>query len=171
MALKTVVTERKREEQLRVLGQSVANLIADAQNSSAAIQAVIRTICEAEQWECGRYLQPHSRSGRLYVSEAWGIDEPQITDFLERWRGTEYEAGGLAAEVWQSGQPIWTSDVSNETRALRRAKYLELGLRGAFMFPVKSGGEPIGVLAFNTRQSRTPDEPLLQAILAIGSLI
>jgi signal transduction histidine kinase len=44
-------------------------------------------------------------------------------------------------------------------------------MRGAFVFPVVSEGRTIGVLSFNSREIRDPEEPLLQAILAIGSQI
>ena len=53
-AVTTDVTARKREERLRTLGYSVGSLIADAESSSVAMQAVIRAICETERWECGR---------------------------------------------------------------------------------------------------------------------
>src|SRR3954469_15158956 len=49
------VTSRRRDERLRTLGLSTAALIADADTSHTAIRAVIRAICEAEGWDCGRY--------------------------------------------------------------------------------------------------------------------
>ena len=44
-------------------------------------------------------------------------------------------------------------------------------MRGAFHFPVSSEGKTIGVLAFNSRKIREPDERLLRAVRAIGSQI
>src|SRR4051794_4158847 len=122
MAPKTDTRERKREEQLRVLGYSVANLIADAQNSADAIKAVMRTICEAERWECGRYLQPQGQAGILRVAEAWSIDQPQIREFIDRSLLLEHQSGiGLVGEVWQSGHALWVRDMSKDARALGRA--------------------------------------------------
>src|SRR5437660_1418558 len=54
-AVTSDVTERKREEQLRTLGLTVAALIAHADSSTTAIRAVMRAICESEGWECARY--------------------------------------------------------------------------------------------------------------------
>src|SRR5262249_10045749 len=45
------------------------------------------------------------------------------------------------------------------------------GMRGAFVFPVNSEGKMIGVLAFNSREIRDPDEGLTQAIHVIGAQI
>ena len=44
-------------------------------------------------------------------------------------------------------------------------------MHGAFHFPVSSEGKTIGVLAFNSRKIREPDERLLRAVHAIGGQI
>ena len=171
-AVTTDVTERKRQEQLRVLGHVVANLIANADSSSAAIRAVIQAICESERWDCGRYFHRPPGAAALQLAEAWSIEDRAIQAFTEGSREIEYAPGaGLVGTAWQSGEPLWVADISKEARALRLAQATDLGLRGAFVFPVKAQGEVIGVLAFNSREHRVPDEPLLQAILSIGSQI
>jgi diguanylate cyclase (GGDEF)-like protein/PAS domain S-box-containing protein len=171
-AVTSDVTERRREEQLRILGDSTASLIADAKTSRAAIEAVIRAICESERWECGVYFRPSAEAPGLRLTEAWGTADAAIQKFLERSKNIDYAPGvGLIGQVWQSGQALWVPDLSKEPRALRRAYLAELGLRGAFVFPVRSQGAVIGVFAFNSRESRAPDEQLLQAILNMGSQI
>ena len=45
------------------------------------------------------------------------------------------------------------------------------GIRGAFAFPAVAEGRPVGVLIFNSRQVREPDERLLQATRVIGSQV
>ena len=171
-AVTTDVTERKYEEDLRTLGLSVAALIANADSSTTAIRAVMRTICEAEGWECARYHRIHPDGSEMRQVEHWGIDDPAVQRFLERARAIEHVPGaGLTGIVWQSGEPLWVADASEDRRALQRAMTPELALRGAFHFPVKSDGRTIGVLSFNSRERREPDERLLSAILAIGSQI
>jgi len=46
-----------------------------------------------------------------------------------------------------------------------------MGMRGAFVFPVISEGNAIGVLAFNSRDAREPEDRLMQAISVIGTQI
>ena len=170
------ITERKRAEELQSLEHSVAHRIATAESVTAAMTAVIRAICETESWECGRYFRVDEDAGALRFAESWGVPEPAIQQFLERsnQRSSEivYKPGvGLMGQVWQSGQPLWVADVTKDPRALRAAFTVDIGIRGGFVFPVISGGKTIGVLAFNSRQVREPDERLLEAILAIGSQI
>ena len=164
------VTERRREEQLRALGHSVTELIAGAETTAAAVQAMIRAICTAERWDCGRYFVA-GRDG-LEMAHAWGIDDPIIQSYLGRWKTGELPiAGSLVGTVWQSGAPLWIAEMAKDPRVHMLRYPPELAAGGAFIFPVKSGGTLIGVLIFNSRERRAPDEPLLQIILGLGSQI
>ncbi|HEY6241742.1 MAG TPA: EAL domain-containing protein [Burkholderiales bacterium] len=166
------ITSSKRAEALQSLEHSVAQWIADAESATAAMTAVIRAICEAEGWECGRYFRLDSEAGVLRFGESWGVQEPAIQEFIERSHGIVYKPGvGLMGRVWQSGQPLWVADVTKDSRAQRAAFSVDLGVRGGFVFPVRSEGKVIGVLAFNSREVRETDERLLKAILVIGSQI
>ncbi len=171
-AVTTDVTERRREERLRVLGLLVGNVIADADSSADAIHAVIRAICESEGWDCGRYFQRLGVRTGLRLAESWGIEDSEIQQFLERSRNIEYLPGeSLIGQVWDSGEAKWVPYVGQDESALRKTYSPGLGAGGAFIFPVKSQGEVIGVLTFNSHETRAPDEQLLQVILNIGGQI
>ncbi len=171
-AVTTDVTERRREEQLRTLALSVPALISKAETTSAAIRSVIRAICEAEGWECGRYLRCEPASEVVRQFAAWGIADPAVQTFLESARAIEHRPGvGLTGAVLSSGEALWIADASADKRALLRAMSPELRLRGSFIFPVRSDESMIGVLIFNSRERREPDERVLSAVLAIGSQI
>ncbi|MHB8725102.1 MAG: EAL domain-containing protein [Casimicrobiaceae bacterium] len=171
-AITTDATQRRREEQLRQLGYAAAALIANAESSADGVRAVIQVICGSERWDCGRYFQSPGAGATLRTREAWGIDDPKIQAFLEESRDIEYGLGqGLVGKVWESSAPLWAVDLRNEPGALNKADPAKCGLRGAFVFPIKADGQVTGVLAFNSRKSRPADEPLMQAVLAIGSQI
>src|SRR3989449_6018892 len=166
------VTDTRRAQELQSLEHSVAHSIAAAESVTAAMTAAIRAICETEGWECGRYFRPDSEAGVLRFGESWGIQDPAIQEFLERSREIVYKPGtGLMGRVWLSGQPLWVADLTRDSRAQRAASGADAGIRGGFVFPVRSEGKVIGVLGFNSRQVRETDEGLLKAILAIGSQI
>jgi len=73
--------------------------------------------------------------------------------------------------VWQSdsrcGSPTSPETLAHSGRLLG----LIAGIRGGFVFPVRSERKVIGVFGFNSRQVRETDEGLLKAILVIGSQI
>jgi len=166
------ITDTRRAQELQSLEHSVAHSIAAAESVTAAMTAAIRAICETEGWECGRYFRPDSEAGVLRFGESWGIEDPAIQEFLERSREIVYRPDvGLMGRVWQSGQPLWVADLTRDSRAQRAAFGADAGIRGGFVFPVRSEGKVIGVLGFNSRQVRETDEGLLKAILVIGSQI
>ena len=165
-------TERWREEQLRTLALSVPGLIGRADTTSAAVRSVIQLICETEGWDCGRYLRPAPDGTVMRLAEYWGIDDPAVQRFLEHAHEVEQRPGvGLAGRVWETGTPLWVADMSDDARALRQTMTADFRPRGGFHFPVTSGERTIGVLAFNSRERRDPDERVLSAIVAIGSQI
>jgi diguanylate cyclase (GGDEF)-like protein/PAS domain S-box-containing protein len=166
------ITKRKRAEELLRLEHTVARSVTEADSVAAALKAVIRAVCEAQDWECGRFFRVDEEAGTLHFAESWSKPGPQFELFMERSRKIVYTPGvGLAGKAWQSGEPLWVADVTRDARVSQRAIAVEAGIHGAFVFPVSSGGKVIGVLTFNSREIRDPDERLTQAIHVIGAQI
>lgn len=166
------ITAATRARALQMLEHAISDWISEAESVATAVTAVMRAICEMEGWECGRYFYPDREAGVLRFGAAWGTSDPAIQGFIQRSRRITFEAGhGLIGKVWQTDQPLWIADVMNDDRSLRSGFTDDLGVRGAFVFPVLAGGKTIAVLAFNSRRSRVPDQQLLHAIVAIGQQI
>src|SRR5882672_5140893 len=166
------ITARRRSEQLQTLEHAVNRSLAEANDASSALQAAIRAICENEGWECGRYFGWDARENVLRFGGSWNVAGAAIEEFIEQSRGFTYTPGiGLAGIVWQTGQPLWIPDISLDPRVSKAPAARDTGMRGAFVFPVIAEGRPIGVLAFNSREVREPEERLLQAIRVIGGQI
>jgi diguanylate cyclase (GGDEF)-like protein/PAS domain S-box-containing protein len=166
------VTREKREELLLRLEHTVTRSLAEADSASAALKAAIRAICQTENWECGRYFRVDESAGVLRFAETWSVPEEAIERFVAGSRDVTYAPGaGLAGRAWETGQPVWASDITKDGRVAQVSLARETGMRGAFVFPVVSEGKTIGVLTFNSRQIRDPETRLLQAIQVIGSQI
>ncbi len=166
------ITERKRAEQLQALEHAVSRSLADADSVTAAVQAAVRAICETEGWESGRYFRWDDNAHMLRFADAWGIPDDSVQQFLAKSRELSYAPGvGLAGKVWQSRQPLWASDITQDARVDQVGLARGMGMRGAFVFPVISEGNAIGVLAFDSREIRESEERLMQAISVIGTQI
>ena len=166
------ITERKRAEQLQALEHVVSRSLADADSMTAAVQAAVRAICETEGWECGRYFRWDEKTASLRFADAWGTSDEVVQQFLAKSRELSYAPGvSLAGKVWQSRQPLWASDLTRDAPVDQAVLARGMGMRGAFVFPVISEGKAIGVLAFNSREVREPEDQLMQAISVIGSQI
>ncbi len=165
-------TQRKRGEQLLALEHTVVRQIADAENAAQGLKAVMRSICESEGWDLGRYFRVDEKAGLLRFEESWSVPEPSLEEFVEGSREMTFTPGvGLMGRVWQAGEPLWSIDTLNDPRVQRSDLSRRSGIKGAFVFPVASEGRTIGVIACSTRRSREPDERLLRAVQVIGSQI
>ncbi|HZM44955.1 MAG TPA: EAL domain-containing protein [Burkholderiales bacterium] len=165
------VTASMRAEQLLRLEHMVARCVAGAESAATALKAVIRSICETQGWECGRYFGRQDESDVLTMNEFWHVPRAGLESFIEQSRELSYTAGaGLIGQVWQSGEPMWVTDIGKDDR-IQKGIARQLGMRGTFIFPVVSEGKPIGVLSFHSTKVREPDERLLQAVGVIGSQI
>jgi diguanylate cyclase (GGDEF)-like protein/PAS domain S-box-containing protein len=164
------VTEEKRAEQMLRLEHEVARLLAAAEDVSAGLKGVIRAVCEGEGFACGRYFRVDA--DLLRFQDAWAIAEPAIAPFVERSRSFVFRSGeGLTGTVWQSGEPVWSPDITRDPRVRDRTVWQGTGLRGGFAFAVLAEGRTIGVLNFSSLQAREPDQRLLAASRVIGSQI
>src|SRR5712691_6023185 len=166
------ITERKRDERLLALEHAVNRNLAEVDTAAGAIKAAIRAICETQGWECGRYFRVDEKAGVLRFSDAWSVPGAGYEGFIEKSRDVTYAPGvGLTGLVWQSGQPLWSTDVSKDPRVSQTALARKAGTHGAFIFPVVAEGKTMGTLVFSSLKVREPEDRLLQAVLVIGSQI
>jgi PAS domain S-box-containing protein len=164
------ITERKRGELLLGLEFAVARCLAEAGSATAALQSVIRAICETLDWDCGRYFGLDQSAGVLRSIESWGVRSAVVEQFLEKSRGMVFRPGaGLAGRVCQSGEPLWILDGTRGAGVSPTALAPETGENGACVFPVTADDNVIGVLAFSSGNVREPDDRMLQAVRSIGS--
>jgi len=169
------ITERRRAEELRELEHAVTRILAESDSAAAALQKVIRAVCETEGWECGRYFRVDEQAGVMRFADGWSVQDPAVERFLALSRDLVYRPGvGLSGLAWQTGQPQWATDVGKDPRSSKGAAKIgsrEIGIHGSFVFPIVSDGKTIGVLAFANRKAREPEQQLLQAITVIGRQI
>lgn len=166
------ITVRKREEALLALEHAITRRLAEADGPSTALDDVIQLICATEGWESGEYWFVDERAEVLRFGGGWHAPDPAIKQFYERSLSITFKRGvGLAGRVWESGAPLWVSDVAKDPRVLRKDIAAESGLHSAILFPVTLEGKLIGVLDFTSRVVR-PEEPrFFQAMRVIGSQI
>ena len=165
------VTASMRAEQMLRLEHLVARCVASADSAATALEAVIRSICTTQGWECGRYFSWDEQTGVLGFNEFWHVPSPELERFIEKSRQVTYApAAGLVGEVFSSGRPLWVTDIKRDSR-LQKGIARDAGMHGTCLFPVISEGRPIGVLSFHSTKVREPDARLLEAMGVIGSQI
>ena len=169
------ITERKQAERRQAMEHAVTWVLADFVTVADAIPRVIQTICEATGWLCGARWEADQGSGLLECREYWGVDTPEIREFLStranRVMNFDQASAGFAHRAYRAGQPFWISDIARENDLNRASLVAGVGLRGAFAFPVRLEAELLGVVEFFHRDARAPDAALIRVANAIGSQI
>src|SRR5258706_4823832 len=164
------ISAQKRAEILLTLEHQVARSLAEADDTSSGLRAVIRAVCDAEGWACGRYFRVDH--GILRFQDAWSVEDPLVRQFIVRSRDMTFRAGeGITGTVLKSGEPVWAHDAASDGRSKYAAMWEGTGLRGGISFPIISENRIIGVLSFSSQSVREPDERLLEASRVIGSQI
>jgi diguanylate cyclase (GGDEF)-like protein/PAS domain S-box-containing protein len=165
------ITSRMRASRLRKLEHGFTRSIAQLDEVGQVTVALIRELCQALNWECGRFLAVDEEAGLLRTVAVWSADDPKTRTYVEVARQVVYARGeGLSGRVWESRQPVWVPDIRKEPRRARHLVSIDAdwGAHAVLVFPVTSGEKFLGTLVFNTRQVREPDELLLGALQAIG---
>jgi len=158
---------------LLALEHAVSRRLAEADNTAAALKAVIRR---------------RMRNRGLGVRAVFRVDEKAGCCVLQRGgacclarRSSASSAGrapslmrrapGWLGLAWQSGQPVWSSDMC--PRPARGAGKLARDNRDARCIRLSGDvwGEVVGCSLSIAAQVRDPDERLLDAIRVIGSQI
>jgi diguanylate cyclase (GGDEF)-like protein/PAS domain S-box-containing protein len=142
------ITGQKRGEQVLRLEHAVARALAQAGSVAEGLQSGLRAICDIEGWDYGRCFRVDPGSGEIRFEEGWFAREPATEQFLSRSR-----------MVWEEGKPVWSKSPRESPGAF-----------ATFAFPAVAQGKTIGLLAFSGHRAGEPDERLLEAAQAIGSL-
>ena len=75
---------------------------------------------------------------------------------------------GLPGRVWVDGKAFWVENVIEDSNFPRWAVARQVGIRGAFGFPIRLGTEVLGVIECFNSAVMTPDTDLLQTLTAVG---
>jgi PAS domain S-box-containing protein len=163
------VTERKETERRLAAEQAVTRVLAESHTLEEAAPGVLQAIGERLGWKLGIFWSVDEPADRLRMVATWSAADEPVPGFAVAEQRTGFSRGvGLPGRVWDSGKPVWITDVASDPEFPRAAKAAEAGLHGAFAFPVQAGEECLGVIEFFHEEALAPDEGLLAAVQAIG---
>jgi PAS domain S-box-containing protein len=152
-----------------------ASLLAAETNSlDEALQGCVDIICQLTGWPVGHVCAPAADGGEWIDStEIWHLDDPQRhSRFREVTQASRFARGeGLPGRIWQSGEPAWIENVQQDDNFPRNRICQDLGVKGAFGFPIKVRGEVVAVLEFFAEREMTPDARLLQMVRSVGEQV
>ncbi len=167
------ITERVLAARRFAMEHAVTRVLAEAASVDEAMPGLIKTICDAMGWAYGAHWIWSEEQQTLVRKEFWSDFAMNLSgEEAVPWTRLRYpNPGGAVGSAWIEKQATWIEDMRRNDTFNRRHTALQLGLRSAFVFPVMSGGDTIGVMEFFGREARRPDETLLEIAGSIGRQI
>src|ERR1043166_1086174 len=160
--------DSSREEQLSLL-QTITMEVAAASDLSAALEVVLRRVCEKTGWVLGQAWVPNTDGSALDCEYVWFCGEGDLQDFRRASEAAHFKRGvGLPGRVWESKQSAWVEDVTSDPNFPRFDSARTAGLKTGVAIPILSRGEVIAILEFFMRESRDQNERLLNVIAAVA---
>jgi signal transduction histidine kinase len=169
---RTEVALREEAAYVRLL-QRVATAANSSPTSEAAMQACLDLVCAHTGWPVGHaYARAHG-SDVLTPTALWHIDDrDRFETFRVVTERTHFGAGeGLPGRVLTSGAPAWIRDVTRDINFPRARQARDLGVHGAFAFPVLVDGEVVAVLEFFSARAEPARERMLEVMGHVGAQI
>ncbi len=171
-AVSTDVTARTQAQRRLLAEHAVTRALADSLSLGDAVPRVLQAVCESLGWDMGLFWHVEPAANALRCVAVWQAPKVRAPAFERLSRQMTFVPGvGLPGRVWASGQPSWAADVGEDAGCRRSAAACREGLHGACGFPVRSGGEPLGVMEFFSHALREPDDDVLNMMISVGSQV
>lgn len=166
------MTERQTSQRRRGAAQAVGEVLANAPDLAAAAPPLLRDVCENLEWRAGALWLIDHDARQLRCFSVWSHAAVPVADFMRTTRETTFQPGvGLPGRVWAAGQAVWIEDVLRDENFPRAAVARTAGMHGAFGFPIRLGGDVLGVVEFFTDRVATPDAELLDTMSTVGNQV
>jgi diguanylate cyclase (GGDEF)-like protein len=144
--------------------------VVSASNESSTVEDALRAAVDAvgahTGWPLGHAYVHDPSSGDLVPTCNWHLAQrDQFAAFRRMTEQTTFPAGiGLPGRVLATGEAAWITDVTVDPNFRRK----NLGIRGAFAFPIHADGEIKAVLEFFAAAAVAPDSGLIHVMAQIG---
>ena len=172
------ITARKKAFNLLLDQTEVIGLlegVAVAANSANPIDQVLQDaldrVCAYMKWPVGHVYLLEEATDELVSARLWHMERPAaFEEFRRISEEYRFRSGiGLPGRVLADGKPAWITNVVRDSNFPRSGLASELGVRGAFGFPVMAGREVVAVLEFFTDKPARPDEAILEVMGHVGT--
>jgi PAS domain S-box-containing protein len=149
---------------------AVARIVATATLAESLYPRLLAAIGESLQWDFGAWWNASDEDQTLRCVGTWRSASLGNDAFGFLTRQSAFARGeGLPGRVWETGEPAWISDLSDDPDFPRAAGAAKAGLRSGFAFPLRSGRGALGAIEMFTTRATDPDEELLQTMASLGS--
>lgn len=143
----------------------VSRMLARAKTLNSAVEETLKILCETFSWRFGEYWTLDKLPGSLRQTLCWDVTSTDHTPYSD-W--TFQRGEGLPGRIWETEQPTYFQNLTQNPNFLRRDFALEMGLRNGYGFPVRDRSGLVGVITFLTQTDQPLDEDLMDLLRLLG---
>tara|TARA_Y100001934_G_scaffold128227_2_gene155689 strand:+ start:35185 stop:36537 length:1353 start_codon:yes stop_codon:yes gene_type:complete len=131
------------------------------------IETILEAVCDYSGWPIGHaYKVENVKNGiKLRSTGVWytTIPEDELKQFIKISEEYEFKSGeGLPGRVYQVGSVQTIYDVTKDDNFPRANLARDVGVRGAFSFPIKNGEEILYILEFFSVEPELISPPVIE---------
>jgi PAS domain S-box-containing protein len=143
-----------------------------ARHMQDAVQFALQSICQYTGWQIGLAYEvlPEPPRTISLISSHVPEKDPAFTKLVEASQSMQFKRGeGVPGQVLSSGQYIWSSDLSIDSRLTTQQEENGAQIKMVAAFPVKIGPEVTHILEFLATRTSSPDADLLEMIAHLAT--
>jgi PAS domain S-box-containing protein len=164
------ITDRKRTERRLALQYAVTTILTESSSFNEASRQILHAACENLEWDVGALWMIDGDN--LRCVDFCNASGTNVDKFEKLTREITLAKGvGLPGRVWATGEPARISNVIRDPNFPRAPVAKDVGLQGAFGFPILLDKEVLGVLEFFSHEIKEPDDELLRMVSSVGGQI
>ncbi len=163
----------KAAEQRLAVQYKIAHILAESNSINSAASKVVQLICELMDWEFGALWHADPETNTLVNEGIWHAPSASIVDFADATRYSTLNGDdlNLPGQVWQTGQPVWVSNLVQDMNSARAIEADNAGLHSGYAFPIRSGKKVTAVVECFSHRIQQPDQNLMEMMNAVGNQI
>jgi hypothetical protein len=166
------ITDRKRAEQHLTVQYAITRVLAESTTTDEATSQILQSICESLGWDLSEIWLVDQQANVLRFLDNWHRELLEMQEFVAVTQQTIFAPGiGLPGRVWASAEPVWIPDVVNDLSFIRAKVAAQVGLHGAFGFPIHIGHKILGVITCFSREVQPLDQDLVKMMNSIGDQV
>ena len=163
------ITDRRQAERRLASQYAVTRVLSESITLEQAVPRIIQAVGESLEWDLGVFWRLGKQSGTLRCLDYWQVATGTTNAFITEMQSQVFKPGeGLPGRILESGSPVWIRDVTMEPSFVRADLAAKTGVRSAFGFPIRIGGDIEGVIEFFSHQVRESDNELISMIADVG---
>ncbi|QLG26656.1 PAS domain S-box protein [Halorarum halophilum] len=164
------VTERKRHLAERRLLHETSQRILHAETFEDGLEIALNEVGDAMNWAYGEAWVLGENGERLERAPGEYVTTDESSEFAEGARSTTFERGeGLPGRCWETGEPEWIADLTDDGGFERATTAHEAGLHTALAVPIVADGDVVAVLVFMLPEAREVDEGMIEVTATVAA--